>query len=146
VDFWMLYSQFHFISQTLVMKFCNVLRSLFLGRGWGIGLGALKFGVGDLGEFQVSALGLGCMGLSAMYGKPVDDKDGVAVIHHAFENGVTFFDTSDAYGPHTNEKLLGLVRNCPLSYGKLECTSDCSSSPHLSSDTFFPSGIEDSAS
>jgi len=61
-------------------------------------------------DFQVSALGLGCMGLSAYYGAPVEDKDGVAVIHHAFNNGVTFFDTSDAYGPFTNEKLLGLVQ------------------------------------
>ena len=77
--------------------------------------------VGDLGEFQVSALGLGCMGMSAFYGKPLDDKDGVAVIHHAFENGVTFFDTSDAYGPHTNEKLLGLVRYFPLSCGEAGC-------------------------
>jgi hypothetical protein len=148
----MLYSQFHFISPTPLVKFCNVLWSLCLGRGWRIGLGALNFGVGDLGEFQVSALGLGCMGLSAMYGKPVDDKDGVAAIHQAFENGVTFFDTSDTYGPHTNEKLLRLVHNFPLRCGEPECTvhassSDCSSSsPHVSSDTSFPSGIQDSAS
>jgi aryl-alcohol dehydrogenase-like predicted oxidoreductase len=64
------------------------------------------------------------MGLSAIYGKPVDDKDGVAVIHHAFEIGVTFFDTSDAYGPHTNEKLLGLVRNFPLRCGEPECSCE----------------------
>jgi aryl-alcohol dehydrogenase-like predicted oxidoreductase len=49
------------------------------------------------------------MGLSAFYGKPVEEEHGIAVIRHAFNNGVTFFDTSDAYGPHTNEKLLGLA-------------------------------------
>lgn len=59
---------------------------------------------------QVSALGLGCMGLSSTwYGKPVEDDEGIALIHHAFNNGVTFFDTSDYYGPHSNETLLGLV-------------------------------------
>lgn len=49
------------------------------------------------------------MGLSAFYGAAVADEQGIAVIHHAFNNGVTFFDTSDSYGPFTNEKLLGLV-------------------------------------
>ncbi|KAG0613597.1 hypothetical protein M758_6G114500 [Ceratodon purpureus] len=58
---------------------------------------------------EVSALGLGCMGMSAFYGKPVEEEHGIAVIQQAFNNGVTFFDTSDVYGPHTNEKLLGLA-------------------------------------
>ncbi|KAG0605875.1 hypothetical protein M758_9G094600 [Ceratodon purpureus] len=58
---------------------------------------------------EVSALGLGCMGLSPFYGKPVEEEHGIAVIQQAFNNGVTFFDTSDVYGPHTNEKLLGLA-------------------------------------
>jgi len=47
------------------------------------------------------------MGLSTWYGKPVEEEEAVALVHHAFDNGVTFFDTSDAYGPHSNEKLLG---------------------------------------
>jgi aryl-alcohol dehydrogenase-like predicted oxidoreductase len=55
------------------------------------------------------------MGMSInWYGSPLEIEQGVAVIHHAFNNGVTFFDTSDYYGPHTNEKLLGLaVKSLP---------------------------------
>uniref|UniRef100_A0ACD5ZQP9 Uncharacterized protein n=1 Tax=Avena sativa TaxID=4498 RepID=A0ACD5ZQP9_AVESA len=56
---------------------------------------------------EVSKLGLGCMGLTGSYNSPLDDDAGVAVITHAFRRGVTFFDTSDIYGPHTNETLLG---------------------------------------
>lgn len=47
------------------------------------------------------------MGLSGMYNSPVDDETGISVLLHAFERGITFFDTSDAYGPHTNEVLVG---------------------------------------
>lgn len=54
------------------------------------------------------------MGFSTWYGKPVEEKEAIAVIHHAFNSGVTFFDTSDAYGPHSNEKLLGRVRQFPV--------------------------------
>ncbi|BAF26529.2 Os10g0419100, partial [Oryza sativa Japonica Group] len=56
---------------------------------------------------EVSKLGFGCMGLTGVYNAPVAEEDGVAVVRRAFEAGVTFFDTSDAYGPHTNEVLLG---------------------------------------
>ena len=56
---------------------------------------------------EVSALGLGCMGLSFAYGAPVDKKDGIALIRAAVDKGVTFFDTAEVYGPFTNEELVG---------------------------------------
>jgi len=55
----------------------------------------------------VSALGLGCMGMSMSYGNRVDDASAIGVIHHALDRGVTLLDTSDMYGPHTNEVLVG---------------------------------------
>ncbi|WP_431904616.1 aldo/keto reductase [Amycolatopsis thermoflava] len=58
-------------------------------------------------DLTVSALGLGCMGLSVNYGKAVDTRDGIALIRGAHERGVTFFDTAQVYGPHTNEQLVG---------------------------------------
>jgi aryl-alcohol dehydrogenase-like predicted oxidoreductase len=60
-----------------------------------------------LGSLEVSALGLGCMGLSTNYGQPVDKQVGIALIRAAADQGVTFFDTAEAYGPFTNEELLG---------------------------------------
>lgn len=56
---------------------------------------------------EVSALGLGCMGLSFGYGSATDKQDAINLIRKAFELGVTFFDTAEAYGPFTNEELLG---------------------------------------
>jgi pyridoxine 4-dehydrogenase len=55
----------------------------------------------------VSAIGFGCMGLSQGYGNAIDQHAGVAVIREAFEQGVTFFDTAETYGPFVNEELLG---------------------------------------
>ncbi len=60
-----------------------------------------------LGSLEVSAVGLGCMGLSANYGDPVDTEHGVRLIRGAHDQGVTFFDTAEAYGPFTNETLVG---------------------------------------
>jgi aryl-alcohol dehydrogenase-like predicted oxidoreductase len=56
---------------------------------------------------EVSALGLGCMGLSFGFGPAVDKKDGIALIRAAVERGVTFFDTAEVYGPFANEELVG---------------------------------------
>nr|XP_009794432.1 PREDICTED: auxin-induced protein PCNT115-like [Nicotiana sylvestris]XP_016450213.1 PREDICTED: auxin-induced protein PCNT115-like [Nicotiana tabacum] len=56
---------------------------------------------------EVSAQGLGCMGMSAFYGPPKPEPDMIQLIHHSINSGVTFLDTSDVYGPHTNEILLG---------------------------------------
>ena len=56
---------------------------------------------------EVSALGLGCMGLSFGYGPATDKKDAINLIRAAYEKGVTFFDSAEAYGPFTNEELLG---------------------------------------
>ena len=58
-------------------------------------------------NLEVSAIGLGCMGLSFGYGPAVDRQDGISLIRAAVERGVTFFDTAEVYGPFTNEELVG---------------------------------------
>jgi aryl-alcohol dehydrogenase-like predicted oxidoreductase len=58
-------------------------------------------------NLEVSALGLGCMGLSFGYGPAVDKQQGISLIRAAYERGVTFFDTAEVYGPFTNEELVG---------------------------------------
>ena len=62
--------------------------------------------LGTAAPLQVSALGLGCMGMSEFYGTP-DEAAGIATIHRALDLGVTFLDTADMYGPFTNERLVG---------------------------------------
>ncbi|MGL4178330.1 MAG: aldo/keto reductase [Dermatophilaceae bacterium] len=62
--------------------------------------------LGTAAPLTVSALGLGCMGMSAFYGTP-DEAGGLRTIHRALDRGVTFLDTADMYGPFTNEQLLG---------------------------------------
>ena len=54
-------------------------------------------------------MGFGCMGLTGVYNSPVSDEDGISIIVAAFNKGITFFDTADVYGPHTNEVLVGKV-------------------------------------
>ena len=60
-----------------------------------------------LGNLEVSAIGLGCMGMSHGYGEPSDKKEMISLIHKAIDLGVTFFDTAEVYGPFTNEELVG---------------------------------------
>jgi aryl-alcohol dehydrogenase-like predicted oxidoreductase len=60
-----------------------------------------------LGNLEVSALGFGCMSISANYGPAADRNEGIKVIRAAHEKGVTFFDTAEVYGPYTNEELVG---------------------------------------
>ncbi|KAJ8760730.1 hypothetical protein K2173_017827 [Erythroxylum novogranatense] len=56
---------------------------------------------------EVSKLGFGCMGLTGIYNAPLSDEDGISILKDAFNKGITFFDTADIYGPHTNETLVG---------------------------------------
>jgi len=58
-------------------------------------------------NLEVSAVGLGCMGMSFSYGPPKDKKEMTALLHAAVERGVTFFDTAEVYGPYLNEELVG---------------------------------------
>ena len=56
---------------------------------------------------EVSAIGLGCMGMSFSYGPPKDKKEMTSLLHAAVDRGITFFDTAEVYGPYTNEELVG---------------------------------------
>src|SRR5215472_12117540 len=58
-------------------------------------------------SLEVSAIGLGCMGMSFGYGPAIDKQEGISLIRAAVERGVTFFDTAEVYGPFTNEELVG---------------------------------------
>lgn len=56
---------------------------------------------------EVSKLGFGCMGLTGIYNSPLSEDEIISIINHAFAKGITFFDTADVYGAHTNEVLVG---------------------------------------
>src|SRR5260221_12698112 len=56
---------------------------------------------------EVSALGLGCMGMSFSYGPPKDKQEMISLLRAAVQRGITFFDTAEVYGPYLNEELLG---------------------------------------
>ena len=58
-------------------------------------------------NLEVSALGLGCMGMSFSYGPPKDKEEMTSLIHAALDRGITFFDTAEVYGPFANEELVG---------------------------------------
>jgi aryl-alcohol dehydrogenase-like predicted oxidoreductase len=58
-------------------------------------------------NFEVSAIGLGCMGMSFSYGPAADKQEMISLLHAAVERGITFFDTAEVYGPYTNEELVG---------------------------------------
>lgn len=60
-----------------------------------------------IGNLEVSAIGLGCMGMSHGYGEPADKKEMISLIHRAIDLGTTFFDTAEVYGPFINEELVG---------------------------------------
>src|SRR5467141_4126062 len=74
------------------------------GSGKGAMMQKRKLGKSGL---EVSALGLGCMGMSQSYGVPPDKQAMISLIRTAVERGVTFFDTAEIYGPYTNEELVG---------------------------------------
>ncbi|RWW05447.1 hypothetical protein BHE74_00045072 [Ensete ventricosum] len=87
------------------------------GGDGGVVVGRMKLGSQGL---EVSRQGLGCMGMSAFYGPPKPETDMIALVHYAIRSGVTFFDTSDIYGPCTNEILLGKVLLIALQGGLRE--------------------------
>src|ERR1700716_591073 len=77
------------------------------GRLFPCGGGPMKKRKLGKSNLEVSALGLGCMGMSFGLGPAMDKKDGISLIRAAVERGVTFFDTAEVYGPFTNEELVG---------------------------------------
>src|SRR6202023_3358257 len=86
-------------------------------------------------NLEVSALGLGCMGMSVGYGPASDKKEMISLIRTAVERGVTFFDTAEAYGPFTNEELVGEalapLRDQVVIATKFGCKPDPNGGPAL---------------
>lgn len=73
-------------------------------------------------HLDVSALGLGCMGMSFFYGSPPDPAEMTRLLRAAVDRGVTFFDTAEAYGPFANEELVGQAGSPPSSVSSTEST------------------------
>src|SRR5947209_15238811 len=94
-------AQQHFFVSFGLRELGTLTRAPAIGRR---GNAKRKLGKSNL---EVSAIGLGCMGLSFGYGPAVDKKEGISQIRAAVERGVTFFDTAEVYGPFTNEELVG---------------------------------------
>jgi aryl-alcohol dehydrogenase-like predicted oxidoreductase len=88
------------VAELAVTWFCNE----FQKKARGARMQERKLGKSNL---EVSALGLGCMGMSFSYGSPKDKREMIALIRGAVDRGITFFDTAEVYGPCTNEELLG---------------------------------------
>jgi aryl-alcohol dehydrogenase-like predicted oxidoreductase len=74
-----------------------------MAAGWGLGMQQRRLGKGGI---EVSAIGLGCWGMSGSYG-PADEAESVATLHHALDRGINFLDTADPYGDGHNEALIG---------------------------------------
>src|SRR5690349_7247756 len=96
-------------NRTAISHACHTARRLAGVESWRFvraGGAMQKRTLGKSG-LTVSALGLGCMGMSYGYGPPADKNEMILLIRRAVERGVTFFDTAEAYGPFTNEELVG---------------------------------------
>src|SRR5947209_9121673 len=91
-------------DRTNDLRFFASLRMTFVERMQGVKMQKRKLGKSGL---EVSAIGLGCMGMSFGYGPPKDKQEMISLLHSAVERGVTFFDTAEMYGPFTNEELVG---------------------------------------
>jgi len=89
--------------QGIILRLAVPLRQTEF-RGIGESMQKRKLGKSNL---EVSALGLGCMGMSFSYGPPKDKQEMTSLLHAAVERGITFFDTAEVYGPFTNEELVG---------------------------------------
>src|SRR5207245_8189775 len=92
-------------DRTNDLRFFASLRMTFVERMQGVKMQKRKLGKNN--PLEVSAIGLGCMGMSFGYGPPKDKQEMIALIRSAVERGITFFDTAEAYGPFINEELVG---------------------------------------
>src|SRR5436305_10017339 len=73
----------------------------------GLRTGENRMKTRKLGTLEVSELGAGCMSISANYGPPADKAESIKLLRSAHDMGVSFYDTAEVYGPHTNEELVG---------------------------------------
>src|SRR5437764_21384 len=92
-------------DRTNDLRFFASLRMTFVERMQGVKMQKRKLGKNN--PLEVSAIGLGCMGMSFGYGPPKDKEEMISLLRAAEERGVTFFDTAEIYGPFTNEELVG---------------------------------------